>query len=417
MADYITLKSFQPESAKQVYDALTAAKTAFYKEEDYLYVLDTNALLKTYSFDSDSFNKLKIFFESNKGKIFATRTIEIEYIRNRESVGNSYAVVSKKKFVEAFNEIGNTINSLYSNASFDYSYLMKDSKELCEKIKALHDNYKAVLNDVSNYENSISKDDAETFKMECFKMIVENVDFTTSLTKDQYVCLKKEYEELFKKSKDKNNKEFLPIFPGRGEKKQINEDGDYLIFHELLEIAKNKHKNIILLTNDVAKNDWVDKSGKTFEGYQIMFYAITGHSFIVHKYDDFLKDKVQIDSLLLQDTKVISEKSIEETETTIANVFFERYRLFEHSVRDFMNQQGEKDVAPPFFVRHYRKFLPNAQLFQKIDYVVLCRNAFAHPYNNMPAFDYNLALIYLDEIIECLPDMFNRIIANRLQQS
>jgi len=238
-----------------VYDALTAAKTAFDKEDDYLYVLDTNALLKTYSFDSDSFNKLKKFIKSHKGKIFATHTVEIEYIRNRETVSNSYAVVSKKKFVEAFNKIGDTIESLYSDPGFNYSYLMKDNKDLSEKIKGLHDNYKKVSNDVVNYEKSLSKDNADAFKLECLELIVNNIDFSTKLTDEsQYSLLEKEFAELHNKYKDerKNNKKITPNFPGCGEANS-QKDGDYIIFHEMIELAKAQGKNIMLLTNDVAK--------------------------------------------------------------------------------------------------------------------------------------------------------------------
>jgi len=255
MTEFKTLNTFQPESAKQVYDALTAAKTAFDKEDDYLYVLDTNALLKTYSFDSDSFNKLKKFIKSHKGKIFATHTVEIEYIRNRETVSNSYAVVSKKKFVEAFNKIGDTIESLYSDPGFNYSYLMKDNKDLSEKIKGLHDNYKKVSNDVVNYEKSLSKDNADAFKLECLELIVNNIDFSTKLTDEsQYSLLEKEFAELHNKYKDerKNNKKITPNFPGCGEANS-QKDGDYIIFHEMIELAKAQGKNIMLLTNDVAK--------------------------------------------------------------------------------------------------------------------------------------------------------------------
>ncbi len=414
MVDFITLKDFQPESAKKVYDALVAAKTAFDKEEDCLYVLDTNALLKTYSFDSDSFNKLKQFFESNKGKIFATHTVEIEYIRNRESIGNSYAVVSKKKFVDAFNKIGGTIESLYSDPGFNYSYLMKDNKELCEKIKALHDNYKEVSNDVAKYEKNISEDNAETFKMDCFKMIVDNVDFTTSLTKDQYDCLKKEFEELFKKSKDKNNKEFLPIFPGRGEKKQINEYGDYLIFHELLEMAKNKKKNIILLTNDVAKNDWVDKSGKTFESYQIMFYAITGHSFIVHKYDDFLKDKIGIEAQVLEESEDRDKQSSNE-DASISSVmyFFNLYENLENMIMAFTDKIGARPFSTPtMFFRHYKSYFNN-DLLEKIKYIITCRTALLI-HNNLPFFDsenidLDRAIGYIKELLIALPTILEKI--------
>ena len=383
MADFITLKTFQPESAKQVYDALVAAKTAFDKEEDYLYVLDTNALLKTYSFDSDSFNKLKKFFESNKGKIFATHTVEIEYIRNRESVSNSYAVVSKKKFVDAFNKIGGTIEALYSDPGFNYSYLMKDNKELCEKIKALHENYKTVSNDVANYEKTISEDNADAFKLECLEMIVKNVDFSTKLAEEnQYPILNKEFEELHKKYKDerKNNKKITQNFPGCGEDNP-QKDGDYIIFHEMMELAKVKGKNIMLLTNDVAKDDWVDKSsGKTFESYQIMFYAITGYSFVVHKYDDFLKDKIGIEAQILEESEMESDKyeDIFPSKSAMHKIM-RAYLIIENRVCHFMNNIGDHDVTSlNLFWKKYRHCLSNT-IYEKFAYIIKCRNFIMHP--------------------------------------
>ena len=128
---------------------------------------------------------------------------------------------------------------------------------------------KKIANEVSDstedFNNHLSEEEADVDIMNYFKMIVDNIDFSTTLEDKEYDNLKKEFEELFKKSKDKNNKESLPDFPGRGEKKQINEYGDYLIFHELLKLSKDKKKSVILLTNDVTKDDWVDKDGNRVE--------------------------------------------------------------------------------------------------------------------------------------------------------
>lgn len=223
------------------------------------------------------------------------------------------------------------------------------------------------------------------FGVDCY------IDFTTKLTEEShYSLLEKEFEELHKKYKDerKNNKKITQNFPGCGEDNP-QKDGDYIIFHEMMELSKAQEKNIMLLTNDVAKDDWVDKSsGKTFENYQIMFYAITGHSFVVHKYDDFLKDKIGIEAQVLE----VSERGESEkhkndypSETTMyRRLIMRAYMRIEYRVCHFMNNIGYHDVPSlNLFWKKYRHCLPNT-VYEKFAYIIKCRNYIRYPYLEGP---------------------------------
>ncbi len=401
---YNTIKTFVPQSAKQVYDALLFAKNAFNKEEDFLYVLDTNALLKLYSFDVESFDKLKEFAKSHK--MYATHTIEIEFIRNREFVGNYNTINVKKSFLEKLEEF----KSEFSGSINEYAYAMNEKKDLLGRLHKLQEEYKKVKEDVSKYVNSISDEDVEKAKMECFKWIVDNVDFSMCLGEKQYADLKQEFEELFKKSKDKNNKESLPFFPGRGEKKQINEYGDYFIFHELLELAKREKKSVVFLTNDVTKDDWVDCNGKTFESYQIMFFAITKRSFKVQKYDDFLKAKVAINPQALLESEKQSTSAI--YNRTSKDIFLIRVIKFEKLIIAFLREKGFHDCGSPLlFLKKYGNWV-GEDFVQQLRYVTRCRNYLVNGYElNV---DFDLALEYLDRLekdIERILDFIIRHLA------
>lgn len=405
---YQTIKTFAPISAKQVYDALMFAKTAFVKEEDYIYVFDTNSLLKTYYFDSDSLGKLKSFFEGRQ--MYATHTIEVEFIRNQERVGESNTIVAKQKFEADLKKLGESMDSLYKS---EFVYAMID-KDLLDKLKSLHNEYDKVATDVSKYVKSVSEDDIEKVKMECFKLIVDYFDFSIGLNNDQYEQLKEEYDGLIKDYHNQNYREkhFIPIFPGRGETKKKNKEGDYFIFHELLELAKKKNKSIVFVTSDVAKNDWVDENGKTFESYQIMFYALTGHSFMVQKYADFLKNEVNIDpQVLLYSENVAAQTTPDDGEISFSRevqIFMHKFSRLTSYLISRIEENGfdlGRTRSPWKFFNDYRRWIKEDYI-EQIDYIWRCRNAIMHPSISNVYSDYNVALqcikrlrYFADEVI------------------
>ncbi len=100
MATLPTIKTYKQESVKKVYEAIEYNKTAFDKREDFIYVLDTNALLKIFALDKTSFAQLKSVFEHKR--FYATHQIETEFLRNRENVSKQYYFYNRKRFVEKY---------------------------------------------------------------------------------------------------------------------------------------------------------------------------------------------------------------------------------------------------------------------------------------------------------------------------
>jgi len=133
--------------------------------------------------------------------------------------------------------------------------------------------------------------------------------------------------------------------------------------------------------------NWVDGKGKTFEHYQIMFYAITSHSFIVHKYDDFLKDKIGIEAQVLEGAEKESEKheDVVLSKTTMSQRIMDRkniiraYKEIEDLVCHFMNSIGYHDVTSMMhFWRDYRRCLPYIY-YREFVYIIECVNFIYHP--------------------------------------
>ena len=179
----------------------------------------------------------------------------------------------------------------------------------------------------------------------------------------------------------------------------------------MMELSKAKGKNVMLLTNDVAKDDWVDNNGKTFERYQIFFYAITGHSFVVHKYDDLLKDKIKIEPQVLEESKDNAKQLRIEDFHNSSLVF--RFMLFygelKQRIQSFMGPIRSNLYA---FFRRYQTYINNDDIFNKLEYIDNCRNCYLHPGSHLfndNAINYARAIDYTIELLGALPMIFQAI--------
>lgn len=285
-------------------EALIFLKDAFNDEEDYIYVLDTNALLQFFQFDNESL--LIIENELKKKNYFGTRQIEVEFLRNKDFNSNYFLIDMNKKMSSDY-EI--SVSQSLRNYMMKYSHILSNEKEIQKKIRRYSTSTKTIGKEIEKIEKLFTEIKAKELVDKSIDMISNNINFDTKLDDKIYDKLKLEYDDLlskyreFKSKKIDLNNEFRTyVFPGMGEKKVSNPEGDYFIFHELLKLALNQKKNIIFLTNDTTKSDWLDsKTGRNYNHYISIFHSITKQAIRIENFNSFINTQLGIKTEKLLD--------------------------------------------------------------------------------------------------------------------
>ena len=266
------LKRIFPD-ANSILDIKTKKIDEIFK--DALFVLDTNSLLAPFQAGKEGIDKI--------GKIYST-LIENERIYIPKQVLREFAKNRSLKISELFTNIDNLIASVPTIKPFEYPILselnvyktIKDKRELILKELKSYNEYLAELrNGITdwNWSDPVSNMYSFTFNE---KSIID-----TTSSEDELI---KEYNQRIKNE----------IPPGNKDKtKETNAIGDFLIWKCILELGKEKQKDIILVSND-EKNDWLLKGNKKsiYTKYELVneFYNWTGgKNFISINFARFLE--------------------------------------------------------------------------------------------------------------------------------
>lgn len=115
-----------------------------------------------------------------------------------------------------------------------------------------------------------------------------------ALPTNELEYLKNHYVELLKNFEDNKNTSLIDAyrFPGvgdRGKQKQ-NKDpfGDFIIYHELLDFINRRQSDVVMLTNDITKSDWLKADKSQYEQQIIDTYLHTGHMLYICNVADVL---------------------------------------------------------------------------------------------------------------------------------
>ena len=149
-------------------------------------------MLKVFALDKTSFAQLKSVFEHKR--FYATHQIETEFLRNRENVSKQYYFYNRKRFVEKYKDLNSSIQQFIN----DFTFVIAGNEMLKNKLLSLKKIANEVSDSTEDFNNHLSEEEADVDIMNYFKMIVDNIDFSTTLEDKEYDNLKKEFEELFK---------------------------------------------------------------------------------------------------------------------------------------------------------------------------------------------------------------------------
>jgi len=237
--------------------------------------LDTSVILSAYEISFVARDKIKHFLSTNKDRIVLTGQVQFEFIKNREKVINSFQEDVTEQLPRDFNT--DVVVRLSSFISANKAKL-EDYAEILNKLTALqltaselHKLIQENVNDKKGTAKSLLYEDE-------FLNILSNVSLLDNLEPEYSKLIKEEYKSNIPNFKSTASETYtLNCFPGCGEKGEKDDpSGDYVIYHEMMKYALDNKKDIIFLTNDTKKGDWIRKDGKPHLHYIENFYLNTG---------------------------------------------------------------------------------------------------------------------------------------------
>lgn len=293
-------------------------------DKNFKICLDTNLFLNYYDMTTNSQEEFLKFLEAKKDQLIVFKQISIEFGRNRKS-----KILSQSKKLEdlekKFNDAKNQIKSL-ANIS-DLNSIIKDPivkfnhNAVHQKINTINENLKKTIESFltkqkiedqienclieileSNDKKKKAKP-ADTSYDDLLKSIaqLEQIDNLSEeeikFIDDLYEKLKENYSYINNKGQETFNRE--NVFPGAGDSKKaddnsqkiktgkINGDcaGDLIIYHHILKYMKTHQKDVIFVTADKRKHDWISNDGKPIESYILNCFKLTDQILYVLKDD------------------------------------------------------------------------------------------------------------------------------------
>ena len=234
--------------------------------------LDTNVLLRTYNSSFEDRVKLKEFFLRNKERIIITNQVEIEFMKNREGVIDEFTTNITNKIPDNFqSDVVNKINGYYdANKAF-----LKDYPKIYKKIQKLQKDSTTVLDDIKKEINDSSEVKKNIKFSDDILDIYTQFKFTEKLSVAEITFLNQEYDAHKVGITSENLKSKLGkagvAFPGIGDLKEKPDDpyGDFIIFHEMLRYVKDNNIDVVFLTYDSTKGDWLDLNGNPHVHYAV----------------------------------------------------------------------------------------------------------------------------------------------------
>lgn len=266
---------------------------AFQLDDKFDIFLDTNILCSYYGMARSEKHKLLSFMEANKHRIFLTPQVQLEYRRNRlqrieedlfqplHKIPRDLTKV-RKEVVDKFTSFLESNKKLISN---DYESEWKELEEVLSQLKSVM-SFDTVQKQLSvKVKETVDKYDNTDFEDDLLDLCT-SLQQTSKLSEDYKQKIESLYDQLAdiafsKENKGKPNSGRF-MFPGAGDfNKKKDPYGDFIIFHEILKYANENNKDVIFLTNEKSKGDWLDKDLSAFVHYVEHSYKLTNQNIYI----------------------------------------------------------------------------------------------------------------------------------------
>lgn len=276
--------------------------------------LDTNILLRYYSISFKQRELMKKFFIENKNRIYLSNQVQKEFIKNREEVIQKYFHSALESMIDNLKSDIIDRNIKFKN---EHKEILKDFDYVDKVIQKQIKSFEKVQIDLKkDIERLKSENKQLNFQDEFLEIISQfNQDF--SLAEDEKEFLKKEFDTLKKPidpQKIKNDiKKTNFAFPGLGDiiEKPESPYGDYYIYHEMIKCALEKKTDIIFLTYDTTKGDWLKLSKEPHIHYIIKTFEISQKAIFMLDAERFFENHLDTNFESLINNNKIDYYSIE----------------------------------------------------------------------------------------------------------
>ncbi len=293
---------------KKVLDAYQEGKDKAQALDNNLPIfIDTNVLLSYYEVSFSAREKIMQFVEKHKDRIVLSAQVQYEFIKNREKIIHSFQAAVTEQLPKDFQS--NVINKLqhFQNENKkkleDYSKIQEELDKLEKRLKALSEKIGKEIEDKRGIANKLVLEDK-------FLDLITKLEIVDPIEQDTLGKVKAEYDKLkkdYSPEKENTTESYsMNVFPGCAEKGKDDPTGDYIIFHEMMGYSKNKNTDIIFLTNDTTKGDWIRKDGTQHLHYLENFYENTAQMIYILNSERVLTnifENTSFESLVPEETR------------------------------------------------------------------------------------------------------------------
>ena len=282
--------------------------------------LDTNILLGAYSLSKQERTPLVKFIQRNQQRIVIASQVDVEYQKRRLELISSYDKKLTQLNKDAKGVIGACLNSLNGEAigiikSILGNHLLKyDFSSECQTLKKIADDMQVYLDRSKDNREKISTslngfletlsnrlkpggtNAAKMYMEDELLQAIAQCTILPTLTETERDYIKKKYAdclETFNNHKTDVIGRYRFAFPGCGDRKKDENSGrlkesDMVIYHEMLKYLHDEDKNIIFLTFDITKCDWIPSKeyNDVFLHYIENQYIKTGHVIYIKSGDE-----------------------------------------------------------------------------------------------------------------------------------
>lgn len=402
--------------------AYTSAIEHYYKnfedsiqlKNDIPIFLDTNILLRYYSISFKQRELLREFFTNNVNKLYISGQVQKEFIKNREEVIEKYFQSALESMLSNFqsNVIDKTAKYKEENSEIlkDFTYLENEINKQLKGFEKISSKLKEDI-DKQRIENR-----QLNFSDEFLDLIATfNLDFKLDLAESTF--LEKEFNELTKlvdKNKLKNDLKSKKNFsiPGIADilEKPENPFGDYYIFHEMIKCSLEKKSDILFLTYDTTKGDWLKTNKDAHVHYILRVYQIANKSIFIIDAERFFKEHLKTNFESLINNTLITNITENENAKDIILDYINLEKLIRQIAEYVCIEDSETLPLNKVLYQFLDRSYINEEVYRNFSDVFQVRNQLVHRSADFINGRYNEGfLIKTLEVLKSLLDKFNEL--------
>lgn len=327
------------------------------------FVFDTNILINLYSLSKDEYDELIQILEQIRSRLWMPHQIGWEYQKNRH-IGIKNTSDKHNTFNGLVNEIKTKLNKVKSSTNdlteLQINYIDLDLINKC--LVEMESTITEMINGIESKPNF--KDDKIRDKLNSLYKGKVGPEYETSTLMD--LCNEGKFRYA-------NN-----IPPGFGDKnkKSGNPFGDFILWNQMKDYARNNNKPIIFITEDVKDDWWLNREPHP---YLIKEFSSTGQDFYMYKFSDFLIEaKKYLKAKIRQKTINKVEKN-EKILNFVNNLSDEDLKKLSKIISLKESSNEDFDIIIPTwreFSLNYKPYFPNKREIMHSKDIILSKSDF-----------------------------------------